>query len=964
MPYWDETLRKDQVLRHDLYRKLMGKSLLGFRRRIKARVGIFFVWKASKKGIRLIIDARMPNACHKKPPKTKLGGAAALAELDAALDGTDMENLAAGYGGPVELPCSLFGDTGDVSDAFYQFSVEGLAEWFGLDDPVRAGDFGVTSVWDDAIKADCPVKPDELLYPVFLGMPQGWTWALHLCNTAIEHGMSRAIPASQFVKEGMPPPDLRKGPVGSVYVDNIGVFGFVEKVVHDSFEKSIEHLERAGFLLHELERGDIEVTNVGIVLHRDEMKIKHSRKRSWRLYLALKYVLRMRSITCEALRVILGHIVHLFSLFRPGLSTLFHTYKFVYRWLDGRAHVIPGVVKRELRTVVGLIFQIEVDLALPYADKVYCGDSSSYGFCFQYTPATAEEQREHFRFHERWRFVEVEKGIGLGLGSHHSWAPDVEVPDIAYVRWLRERMALPALGSGELERGTPDLSRGNHLRKFESVELVGMVPRLPDSLVAAERWRTVIQRKWRFNEPIHMKEGRVALMSLRRETRSLAGHQHRLLTLCDNLSAVCALDRGRAKDLALLSLCRRSSALQLASGIRWHLRYIETSRNPSDEGSRRFPSKNNGHLQRAPLLSTSSTVQRPRSTASHSRGARWRQGQTENDDDVGRSRCESVPPPDSAADSARGVTSTPACSSKPAPSRTVRRDVLCHPAKTRSSLPVAPSFLELFSGSSRLTSAVDMKGLRVAVPFELKNGKQFDLTKKSVQQLILAWIRDKRFWFIHLGTPCTQFSIAKTSKSSSKMLSVAMNCVKFTARVIRLCAQHSVFFSLENPKTSKMFLVPCIRHALRDAGAFFVEFDCCRYGCTYKKSTLIATNCDILHSLGLKCNCSQRYHDQLRGRVKLKLSSGATAWFWKTTLAGEYAGPLCHKWASLLSQIAPARAFRPVKEPQFMPGWLDEICQVTHCSEPRVLRIEPCPTNCKCPWGDAIDSWGTGNHQN
>ena len=629
-PYWDETLRKSKTARHDLYRKLIDKSLLGFRRRIRSRVGLFFVWKANKKGIRMIVDARMPNACHKLPPKTKLGGAAALCELDAFVDEDDVPMMQSGYGGPVELPCSLFGNTGDVSDAFYQFSVESLADWFGLDDPVAAKEFGLQTVWDPDLGRDVPLQPDDKVFPVFLGMPQGWAWALHLCNTAVEYGMSKAIPATQFVKEGMPPPDLRLGPVGSVYVDNVGTFGFVEKMVNESFDDSVASLESAGFVLHELDRGSVEIVNVGIVIHQNDLKIRHTRKRSWRLYLALKYVLRLRKITSEALRVLTGHIVHFFSLQRPGLSTLHHTYKFIYKWLDGRSHVLPMSVKRELRTVVGIVFQVERDLAAPYADKVYCGDSSSYGFCFQWTPSSVQEQRELFRFHERWRFIEVEDGIGLGLGTHHSWSADIDEPDIAYVRWLRQRLGLPALNSGELEEGCTGTSSRNTCRRFNQFDLVGMVPKIPDSLVSPGRWRTVVQRKWKHDKPIHMKEGRVALMSLRRESRSLSSHGKRLLTLCDNLSAVCAFDKGRCKDLSLLSLCRRSLALQLATGIQWHLRYVETARNPSDEGSRVFPSSKQDSfgshaldvVGSTPLPSSSCTARPLRWTADFGRGGR------------------------------------------------------------------------------------------------------------------------------------------------------------------------------------------------------------------------------------------------------------------------------------------------------------------------------------------------------
>lgn len=75
-PYWYETLRSCRETRVGLYKKLAAKSLLGFRRSIRTKVGIFLVWKSERRGIRFIIDAWMPNACHRRPPKT--GGAVAL----------------------------------------------------------------------------------------------------------------------------------------------------------------------------------------------------------------------------------------------------------------------------------------------------------------------------------------------------------------------------------------------------------------------------------------------------------------------------------------------------------------------------------------------------------------------------------------------------------------------------------------------------------------------------------------------------------------------------------------------------------------------------------------------------------------------------------------------------------------------------------------------------------------------
>eukprot|EP00438_Fugacium_kawagutii_P027761 Skav215994 [mRNA] locus=scaffold4693:140018:158914:+ [translate_table: standard] len=910
-PYWDETLRCNRELRLDLYRRLAEKSLVGFRRRIKSKVGIFFVWKSEKKGIRMIIDARMPNACHKKPPKTKLGGAAGLSELDLFFDTDDVGALESGYGGPVELPASLWGNTGDVSDAFYQFSVAPLAEWFGMDDPVLASEVGVNEVWCPESASMKPVSADEKLFPVFLGMPQGWSWALHLCNTAVEYQMSKTIPPSMFVKDGMPSPDPRRGPVGSVYVDNIGVFGVVESLVSTTFDAAVENLERAGFVLHELERGSQEVANVGVVLHRDTMTLRHSRKRTWRLYLALKHALRLKKITGEAMRVLAGHIVHFFSIQRSGLACLHHVYRFIFKWLDGRGHVIPSSVKRELRMVVGLIFQVEVDLAAPYCPDVFCGDSSSYGYCFQRTAAPPSEQRSLVKFHERWRFLEVEHGIGKGLGSHHSWSADFEVPNIAYVRWLHERCDLPAPGSGELEPGS--VGRTLDARPTSEVSLVGMVPKLPDTLLDPKRWQTIVKRKWKMRESIHMLEGRVALMSLRRECKNPRSHGCRILTLCDNLSAVTAFDRGRARDYALLSLCRRAAALQIGCGVRWHLRYVESSRNPSDKDSRdfshSFKRRRKGDFFEStrdrygpqspeplvdkqsatrPLPSSSSTVRGSlRPTADTGRGrVVGSKGLVEQSTYVGRERRASVCDSLDARDPLLGIEheksrhdSGPADSeghlglSRAAVASSSTRSTkqtfykARSSAKTCSSVPVTGvSFLELFSGSSRLTSAVYQAGMRVGPPFDTINGCEYDLSRHAVQRMIKDWIAQGRVWYLHLGTPCTIFSIANKGQITGSRLKSFLGAAKFTAELIKLCGVHGVWYSLENPKTSKLFKLTCIRDALKVTNGYYVDYDCGRFGCPFRKSTRLATNCSGLATLGRRCQCRGPHPEQLRGR--------------------------------------------------------------------------------------------------
>eukprot|EP00959_Pyramimonas_sp_CCMP1952_P362624 7594085-Pyramimonas_sp.AAC.1 len=51
-------------------------------------------------------------------------------------------------------------------------------------------------------------------------------------------------------------------------------------------------------------------------------RLRHTAKRAWRLYLALHHVLREPWLARWQLRRIVGHLVHYFSVVRPGLSVL------------------------------------------------------------------------------------------------------------------------------------------------------------------------------------------------------------------------------------------------------------------------------------------------------------------------------------------------------------------------------------------------------------------------------------------------------------------------------------------------------------------------------------------------------------------------------------------------------------------------------------------------------------------
>jgi len=154
-------------------------GLLVFRRRARSFVGAFCVGKKDKHSLRLVLDARRTNWCHRRAPYAPLSSAGACAVID-------LSHL---VGDADAQPC---GAGADLQDGFYQFGWAEMAEWFAFKHVVRAGDFGVTWLPADSDFSAGPVDEDTLLWPCFAALVMGWSWALFLCHSSLTSAMLRA----------------------------------------------------------------------------------------------------------------------------------------------------------------------------------------------------------------------------------------------------------------------------------------------------------------------------------------------------------------------------------------------------------------------------------------------------------------------------------------------------------------------------------------------------------------------------------------------------------------------------------------------------------------------------------------------------------------------------------------------------------------------------------------------------
>ena len=119
-------------------------------------------------------------------------------------------------------------------------------------------------------------------------------------------------------------------------------------------------------------------------------------------------------------------------------------------------------------------------------------------------------------------------------------------------------------------------------------EAVRDFPEVPPHMLQPGFWHEVLAGQWHFKEAIHILEARVVLLAVRRLARNVGLRGFRHLILCDNMSVVLAISKGRASDFGLLQICRKIAAYSVACDFKVKVRWVVSERNLADEPSRRF----------------------------------------------------------------------------------------------------------------------------------------------------------------------------------------------------------------------------------------------------------------------------------------------------------------------------------------------------------------------------------------
>ena len=245
------------------------------------------------------------------------------------------------------------------------------------------------------------------------------------------------------------------------------------------------------------------------------------------------------------------------------------------------------------------------------------------------------------------------------------------------------------------------------------------------------------------------------------------------------------------------------------------------------------------------------------------------------------------------------------------------------PKDVRQVAANGPWFVEVFSGTARLTKLLREAGIPCLPPMDVTLSEMvpsaFDVVNVERWEFFMQLVMLGAIFFAHFGTPCNTFTSARKDDGgppplrSSEFplgllqLSEEDGCLTFLGnlflfRTCEACSAISLLggdFSIENPLFSLLWSTPPMMDLCRECRVFPIDFDQCVFGAPSKKPTRLA----VTHSSFLPVQqwCQGGHpHVRLKGKV---WSEFFQRWVFRTKLAQEYPWKLCQAMADAIGQL-------------------------------------------------------------
>ena len=225
-------------------------------------------------------------------------------------------------------------------------------------------------------------------------------------------------------------------------------------------------------------------------------------------------------------------------------------------------------------------------------------------------------------------------------------------------------------------------------------------------------------------------------------------------------------------------------------------------------------------------------------------------------------------------------------------------------------------FVEVFSGTARLTNEVKAKGIPCLPPIDVTICEAvpvpFDILDDNNWSLFMQLIFFGAIVFAHFGTPCNSYSAARKDDGGPPPLRSLEHpdglpslkdtdaCIVFMGNLFkeRTCEACIAIidlggdFSIENPLHSLLWMTPSVRSLVWCARAWIVDFDQCAFGAPSKKPTRLVISDQRMQA--------PLQHEILKGRV---WSDQFQRVVYRTKLAQVYPWDLCANMADGIAAI-------------------------------------------------------------
>ena len=247
--------------------------------------------------------------------------------------------------------------------------------------------------------------------------------------------------------------------------------------------------------------------------------------------------------------------------------------------------------------------------------------------------------------------------------------------------------------------------------------------------------------------------------------------------------------------------------------------------------------------------------------------------------------------------------------------------------------PKRSIFLELFSGSGRLSKAIRHRSHRTfqVVEIDIETDPQHDLSKRALQNFLVLLIKLDKIAAVWMDTPCTSWSLARRndgqgppplrsdeqlwglsglSLKDKERVRLGNNLARFSFRIFRFCHQLCIPAAIENPSTSRLWLIRPAQQIQSYPDVHLHVTDYCQDGTPWRKRTKVLT-CHIDFSLVPRlctshkgiCSHTNKPHVQLCGQQYGQFL---------TLLAQPYPKKLCNRIATVFHSAMLESLSRPM----------------------------------------------------